>query len=144
MKKRLKIFLIVALIGLVSGLSTVYYVFNMPHRDVENETPAYTLDANALFNEYNSDEEAGNLKFADQVLKVQGKVVDITTNGSEVSIILDDEMEGVNCAIDSLSAVQSKELLSDLEIGDEISLKGKCDGFDMIMGVVLTNCYMVD
>jgi len=144
MKKNLKIFLIVAAIGLVGGLATVYYVFNMPHRDIEHETPAYSLTAKAFFNEYNSDEEAGNIKFANQVVQVQGEIVDITTNGLEVSIVLNDEMEAVNCAIDSLSVVHNQAFLSDLKIGDQVSLKGKCDGFDMIMGVVLTRCYILN
>lgn len=144
MKKNLKIFLIVAAIGLVSGLATVYYIFNMPHRDIENESPAYTLTASALFNEYNSDEDAGNLKFVNQVLQVQGEIVDISINDFEVSFVLNDEMEAVNCAIDSLSVVHSQAFLNDLKIGDQISLKGKCDGLDMIMGVVLTRCYMLN
>lgn len=53
-------------------------------------------------------------------------------------------MEAVNCAIDSISVVHSQAFLNDLKIGDQISLKGKCDGLDMIMGVVLTRCYMLN
>ena len=143
MKKGLKIFLIVAIIGIIGGLGTVYYVFNKPHRDVEGEKPAYTLEAKTLFEEFNIDEEAGNLKFGDKVLQVTGKIVEITSENSEVSIILSDEMEGVNCSLDSITIVQHKTEVDALQVGDDITLKGKCDGFDMIMGVVLTRCYIM-
>ena len=38
--------------------------------------------------------------------------------------------------------MNEKEIINQLQLGDKISLKGKCDGFDMIMGVVLTRCYI--
>jgi len=144
MKKGLKIFLIVALAGLVVGLSTVYYVFNMPHRDVENEAPAFTIEANILFDEYNTDEDATNLKYGDQVLQVSGDIAELSIDGYQVSITLNDEMEGINCSLDSVAIDQNKELINQLKIGDNITLKGKCDGFDMIMGVVLTRCYIIE
>lgn len=144
MKKGLKIFLIVAIVGLVVGLSTVYYIFNMPHRDVENEAPAFTIEANILFDEYNTDEEATNLKYGDKVLQVSGDIAELSIEGYQVSITLNDEMEGINCSLDSVAIDQNKELINQLKIGDNITLKGKCDGFDMIMGVVLTRCYIIE
>ncbi len=143
MNKLLKIFLIVAAVGLVTGLATVYYVFNKPHRDVENENPAFVMQAAALFNEYNGNEEVSNTKFGDQVIQVTGEIVELSIEGYQVSITLNDEMEGVNCGLDSLTVVKNKPLVENLNIGDQITLKGKCDGFDMIMGVVLTRCFII-
>ncbi len=143
MKKGLKIFLIIVVIGIVGGLGTVYYVFNKPHRDVEGEKPAFILDAETLFNEYNLDEEAGNIKYGDKILQVSGNIVDVTSEKFEVSITLSDEMEGVNCSLDSIAIVEYKNKIESLKEGDSITIKGKCDGFDMIMGVVLTRCYIV-
>ncbi len=144
MKKGLKIFLIIAVIGLVAGLSTVYYIFNMPHRDVENEAPAYTIEASALFEEYNNDEDATHIKYGDKILQVNGKIAELSIEGYQVSITLNDEMEGVNCSLDSIAIAQNMELINQLKLGDNITLKGKCDGFDMIMGVVLTRCYIIN
>ncbi len=143
MKKRLKIFLIIAIIGLVTGLSTVYYVFNKPHRDVENEKAAYSLKAAALFSEFNNNETVSNERFGDQVLQITGDIAEISVDGYQVSITLSDEMEGVNCALDSLTIDKNKTFINSLIIGDKITLKGKCDGFDMIMGVVLTRCFII-
>lgn len=144
MGKGLKIILIVAVVGLVIGLSTVYYVFNKPHRNVEGEAPSYTIEANALYTEYSNNEEASNLKFADKVVQVTGEIAELSVEGYQVSIVLNDGMEGVSCALDSTAIDQKKALIKSLEIGDNISLKGKCDGFDMIMGVVLTRCFIIE
>ncbi len=144
MKKGLKIFLIIAVLGLVTGLSTVYYVFNKPHRNVEDETPSYTMDATALYSEYSNDEEASNLKFADKVIQVNGEIAELSIDGYQVSVVLNDEMEGVSCALDSVTIDNHKSVIDALKLGDKITLKGKCDGFDMIMGVVFTRCFIIE
>ena len=144
MKKGLKIFLIIAAVGLLTGLATVYYVFNKPHRDVENEKPAFTMKASALFSDFNNQEETSNEKYGDQIIQVSGTIAELSVEGYQVSITLNDEMEGVNCALDSLAISRNKQFINNLIIGDEITLKGKCDGFDMIMGVVLTRCYIIN
>jgi lysyl-tRNA synthetase class II len=141
--KKVKIILIILVIGIVSGLSTVYYVFNKPHRDVEGEKPTYTLKASELYKEFNNNEKTAYEKFGDKVIQVSGKIIEISKEGYAVSIILNDEMEGINCALDSTAVVENKDFINNLKSGDQITLKGKCDGFDMIMGVVLTRCFII-
>lgn len=143
MKKSVKIFLIVVGVGLVTGLSTVYYVFNKPHRNIEKESPSFTMEATTLYSDFSNDEIVANDKYADKVVEIKGEVVELTVEDFQVSIVLNDEMEGVNCALDSLTVVENKAMIKSLKVGDPIKLKGKCDGFDMIMGVVLTQCFIV-
>ncbi len=143
MKKWLKIILIIAVVGIFAGAGTVYYIFNMPHRDVEHEKLAYTIEASMLYSEYSNNEEAGNSKFGNKVIQVSGKIAEISRDAYQVSITLADPMEGVNCALDSITIVDNKAFVESLKENDTITLKGKCDGFDMIMGVVLTRCYIV-
>ena len=143
MKKGLKIFLIIAAVGLITGLSTVYYVFNKPHRDVENEKPAFIMTASVLFSDFNKNENISNEKYGDQIIQVTGEISELNIEGYQVSITLNDEMEGVNCALDSLTVERNKALINAMVIGEKITLKGKCDGFDMIMGVVLTRCFII-
>jgi hypothetical protein len=142
MKKWIKVVLGVAVVGLIVGVSAVYYVFHMPHRNVEGEKPAFTVSAADLFNEFNTDETASTAKYANQVIEVSGDVVEITKEGYQVSLVLNDETEGVNCSLDSVSVVENKEIIDNLKNGDKVTIKGKCDGFDMIMGVVLTSCFL--
>lgn len=143
MKKGLKIILIIAAIGLVTGISTVYYVFNKPHRDVENEAPSYTMEPKVLHDEFSNDEEASYRKYVDKVIQVTGEIAELSIDGDQVSVVLNDEMEGVSCALDILAIDTNRSVINALKIGDKITLKGKCDGFDMIMGVVLTRCFII-
>lgn len=144
MNKTIKIFLIVAVVGIILGLSGVYYAFNKPHRNVEDEKAAFTMEATALYDEFNTDEAVATPKFDDQVIEVTGAIAGLTIDGYKVSIILNDEMEGIDCSLDSMAIVQNKEIIDALAVGDNITLKGKCDGFDMIMGVVLTRCFIIE
>ncbi len=143
MKKIYKYILIIVVLGAIIGGGTVYYVFNKPHRNIKDETPAYTYTAKDLYKEYSEDEEAGNMKFGDKVIQVTGKIVEITNENNDISFVLNDEMESVNCALDSMFIKNNKPLIENYDLGGDITLKGKCDGFDMIMGVVLTQCFIV-
>jgi len=73
MNKWLKIIAILAFIGLVAaGLLWKFYI-NKPHTDIENATPAYTLNIQELWKQYNQE-----LKLSDSLYT--GKVIEITGN----------------------------------------------------------------
>ncbi len=144
MNKYLKIGLWAALAGLIIGLSTVYYIFNMPHRNLENEKPDFTLTAQELYNDFSADETAGNLKYGDKAIQVSGVVIEKTVHENDATIVLNDAMEGISCSFDSLYLVNNNEKIVKIELGETITVKGKCDGIDMIMGVVLTKCVLTD
>lgn len=144
MNKKLKIFLILVVIGLVVGSGGVYYVFNMPHRDVKGEEAAFNVEAAAFYTEYSNDEEASNVKFGDKVIEVTGSIVELSGDEYEITVVLNDEMEGISCALDSVAIANNKDKVEAFKVGDKVTLKGKCDGFDMIMGVVLTRCFIIE
>jgi len=104
------------------------------------EKPAFIMEASELFEEFNMNEDLGNKKFGNQVIQVSGKVTEITMDENGISFILNNSMEAVNCTID----VQYKDKVKNIKFGDKVTLKGKCDGFDMIMGVVLTKCILIE
>jgi hypothetical protein len=143
MKAGLKITLIILAIALIAGSSSVYYIFNKPHRNIEIETPAYTIEAESLYNEFNKDEVFANQTYVDQVVQVSGTIVELFIDEYQISIVLSDNIEGVSCELDSLTIDREESIINSLKIGDQITLKGKCDGFDMIMGVVLTRCFII-
>lgn len=124
---------------------TVYYVFNKPHRNVEKEKPAYTLTATELFADFSEDEQAGYEKYGDKVIEVSGEIVEINEGEKQqLTIVLGDVLEGVSCAIADEEMQENKDKVSGLSTGDNVTLKGKCDGMDMIMGVVLTRCFIIE
>ena len=144
MKAGLKIFLIILAIAIIAGSSSVYYIFNKPHRNIDLESPAYIIDAKSLFNDFNDDEVFASQTYADQVIQVTGVIAELFIDEYQISIVLNDELNGVSCELDSLTIDRNKTIINSLQIGDQITLKGKCDGFDMIMGVVLTRCFIIE
>lgn len=143
-KKLLKLFLIAFGIGSIAGFSVFLYVFHKPHRNLASEKPAYIVEAKALYTEFNTDETASTAKYADKAIQLKGQIIDLTINDNGASIVLSDPTEGISCSFDSITVADNKEKLSNIKIGDEVTIKGKCDGFDMIMGVVLTRCVLVE
>ena len=143
MNTGLKIFLIVLAAALIAGSSSVYYVFNKPHRNIDLESPAYNIDAKSLFNQFSNDESFANQTYSNQIVQVTGNIAEIFIDEYQVSIVLNDDIKGVSCELDKLTIDRNKTNINSLQIGDQITLKGKCDGFDMIMGVVLTRCFII-
>lgn len=142
MNKYLKIFLICAVVGLVIGLCGVYYVFHMPHRNLANEKPSFEMTAKSLFDDYSKNEKAGDQKYGNKAIKVNGKVVDVKVSEKDASIVLDDEMAGVICSFDSTTVVNNKAEFAKIKIGQTAVVQGQCDALGM-MGVGLTRCVLV-
>lgn len=143
MKKFLKIALILFIIGMVAAIGTWIYVFHKPARNIAKEKPAYVMEAQQLFSDFQKDESASYTKYGNKVIELSGKVVNVTIGSNTASVTLLDEMEGINCSFDSLTVAKTGDELSKIAVGNEIKLKGQCDGYDMIMGVVLTRCVLL-
>jgi hypothetical protein len=142
-KKILKIGFLLFGIGLFSGLGTYIYVFHKPQRNINKEKPAFVMSAEELYKEFSDSEDSSFIKYGDKVIELTGKISDVTLNSNGASITLLDEISGVNCSFDSLTVAEHKSELEIYKPGDIITLKGKCDGYDMIMGVVLTRCILI-
>lgn len=143
MKKKLfRIALILFGIGCISAVGTYMYVFHKPHRNIEKEKAAFIIDAQMLFDDFANDENVSYEKYGNQVLEVTGEVVDVSVSENSSSLVLLDEMEGISCSFDSLDTQKYMELLTELTPGEQVKVKGQCDGYDMIMGVVLTRCVL--
>ena len=140
MKKILRIIVILFIIGVITGTATVYYVFNKPHRNIAKEKPSFYYNATELYAEFSQDELTGNDKFGDKVIQVKGEIVEKTVQNNNMTLVLGDMLEGVTCDIDSTTYTNNIDYLNTIDVGNTITLKGKCDGLDMIMGVVLTRC----
>jgi len=144
MNKIFKIILILGAFGIFSATAIYLYVFHKPHRNIAKETPAYVVKAPEFYSEFSSNETAAYEKYGNQVVQVSGEVVDISMSETSTSIVLLDEMEGIACAFDSLGMAKQLNHLMSINVGDNVNLKGQCDGYDMIMGVVLTRCILLE
>ena len=140
MKKIYKILIYLVIIGLVCGFGVYMYVFHKPHRNVGNEKPAFTLTASELIKEFSEKEDVTYKLYGDKALQVTGKIADITKKGNEITVILEDKATGVSCSFEAEYYQNNEAAINALKVGDPLTVKGKCDGYDMIMGVVLTRC----
>jgi hypothetical protein len=145
MNKILRIILILVVVGLISGLGVYMYVFHKPHRNIEKENPTYTVSAADLLTQFSLMEDSSNNKYGNKVLLVSGKIVDITKKEDLIiTFVLENSSSGISCNFDSAYSTEKSDVLNKFKIDESIHLKGKCDGYDVITGVVLTDCVLID
>ena len=143
MDRRFLILTGIILLIVAAGVTT-YRIYNKPHRNIEKEKSDFQLGADVLLNEFSSDEAKSNSKYLNKVIEVNGKVisVDIDQPGN-YQIILLDELEGLSAHFDDAYVDEHREHFNKLSPGQEIKLKGTCDGYIMLRGVVLNHCALL-
>ena len=131
--KTKKILLILLIICFVfSGVGYYYYTLKVP--GLENIAVDFELTADELFNAFDQDESASLVIYEGKVIAVSGKIDRIKVNDSTSNITLYAENAmagGINCSFN--------ESLSNINKGDFVTIKGRCQGF--LMDVVLNNCF---
>jgi len=113
------------------------YLFNKQHPDLAGIRADYVITASALYADFESDEQAATLKYADKIIQVTGTVTIIETNADgTVNITLGNEnmFGGVICTFQGVSDPAEMGIAS----GTEVIIKGICSG--MLMDVLLNNC----
>jgi len=119
MKKKL----ILALVGLIVGVTTLGFIlnatFNPKHRIIADEEAAFFVPADELQYLFANDELSAGQKYMDQVVEVSGKVTEFEGH----SIVLDNRVL-VNLLNDSTTGFQE---------GQELTVKGRCVGFDELL-----------
>lgn len=130
-----KYILIALAVCAVAGAAVGYYMWNKPHKDMTKAEADFTLDADALFSEFEADEDAANTKYLGKVIEVSGTVAQVLPS-EKTTVVLETEngIFGVRCELDTFSNVDFPEY----QPGDVVSLKGNCTGF--LGDVVLVRC----
>lgn len=118
-----------------------YLQYNKPHRNTAAEAPAHALQASALLQEYEADEEAANGKYLNKLLLVQGRLLHMNTASDGTPSLLlasSNPMAGISCEL----VPEEAEKLASYQQGDTITVKGICSG--MLMDVVLVRSVIVE
>ena len=137
-RKVLRILVWLFVIGLIFAFSAIYYVFNMPRRNIAKENAAFTLTAKQLISDFKKDENGANAKYIDKVIAVSGEIKGIRTLDNHSMVFsLEDAMEGVSCTVDSAEVVKNSAKLSQLKSGETGNFKGRCSG--MLMDIQIIN-----
>lgn len=138
-RKTLQTLLWVFLSGIIIAIAVIYYLFNMPHRNISKETAIYELDAKQLISEFRKDETSATAKYLDKTIAIKGQIKSIRTLDNHSMVFsLEDEMEGVSCTVDSADVLKKSSLLTQLAKGSVVTFKGRCSG--MLMDIQIINC----
>jgi len=153
-KKIIKIALLVIGLLVVIGGSIVYYMFNMPHRDVQASGTDFTLSSTQIVGEYLSNPEKANEKYLDKegeskIIEISGIINKISEdfNGNKVVLLKSQsDSAGVSCTFSR----ETNANASNLKIGDEIIIKGVIRSgasfdpdLDMYEDVIMEKCDLV-
>lgn len=130
MRKIILIIFILVSAAVIVGLT----LYNKPHRSVAQEE-AIAITAAQLFHDFETNEEASNRKYLDQVIEVTGIVSEININQEGHPVILlqtDNPMFGIQCTLQDQTEIQADEI---------VTLKGICTGY--LSDVVLTSAMRI-
>lgn len=130
MKTSFKIIIGLAVVGAIGA-----YILLTPKGEVNmNQTAAaHELNAGALYAAFSQDETSANTKYAGTVIQVSGQLDAVEKNEQgqyQLSLNTEDDMGAIVC---TLSETPSDLAL--LEIGNSITIKGRCTGylFDVVI-----------
>lgn len=153
-KKILKAVLILFGIGILTASGIIFYMFNMPHRDVQTSETDYVLNAGQLVAEYLLDPAAANDKYLDEsgnskILEVSGKVASVSEDFNAQKVVLlksPENKAGISCTFTK----ETNDSLLDIEMGQNIIVKGVIRsgaGYDkdlqMYENVIMEKCDIV-
>jgi len=113
---------LIVIIG-IAGATFVWWVYNKPHRNI-NEEIAVTISTTGLLEAFNKNEKTASAQYIDKVLSLSGIVKDASKNevGKWVVNIESPKQKG------SITVAFSN-ILDSIEPFDSISYKGICAGY---------------
>jgi len=122
----------IILITILAGAGIGLKMFFKPHADISKSDVVFKLEAPALMNEFQQNEATATSKYSEKVLEITGKLVakNKLENGTDV-LVLEDEMQGISCQLDSSWAKSNQAVIQQLQTGQPVKLKGMCKGYLM-------------
>ena len=109
---------IILISGVIIGGSVVYYLFNMPHRNVQSAAADFQMEAKQLVKEYLSNAQLANEKYLQEdgeskILAVTGEVAAINTDMNQQEVVLlksKGEKAGISCTFMASTNVNAGHL----------------------------------
>lgn len=120
--------IIIGGIVVVIMMTAIYgwYQYNRTVQGLTDVRADYSVNANALINEFVSNEDAANKKYLNKILSVKGMIKNIES--AQGTIVLGDtaDMSSVRCVLDS----SANTTAGSLQRGAIITIKGAITGFN--------------
>jgi hypothetical protein len=153
-KTIIKTSLIIIVIGILTAAGTIFYMFNMPHRDVQASKTDYVLQASQLATEYLTDPLAANEKYLDEsgeskILEISGLIASITEDFNDQKVVLlksSENKAGVSCTF----TYETNTSLNGIHEGQHIIVKGVIragasydEDLQMYENVIMEKCDLI-
>jgi hypothetical protein len=122
-KKRILLSLLV--LAVMAG-GIYWYVATEEFSDTKDRKPAYTVSALDFIGEFQKNDSAANVKYAEKIVTVNGRVSAIEAADTTLNIKFIDAMTG-SYAIFAFQQQYQAEAKT-VKVGDSISIKGSCSG----------------
>ena len=124
-----KIILFIVSIGILVVLGYLY--INQDHRNISEEEPSHTIEAETLINEFQNNTDENELKYLNNTIEIQGELTAIQEN----SLVLN---KTIYCEFDATPSI------SETTQGTRITIKGRLIGFDDLLGELkLDQCTVI-
>lgn len=129
---KIKYAIVLALVAIAIGASVGLKMFFKPHADISKLKSEFKLDASNLISEFGQDENTATTKYSEKILEISGKLVakNKLPNGTDL-LVLEDEMQGISCQLDSSWSSANQSVIQSLETGNPVTIKGVCKGYLM-------------
>jgi hypothetical protein len=129
---KIKYAIILILVIIVVGAGIGLKMFFKPHADINKLNAEFKVEATQLIDEFQKEENAATTKYSEKVLEISGKLVakNKLPNGTDL-LVLEDEMQGISCQLDSVWSAANQPIIQKLETGNPVTVKGVCKGFLM-------------
>ena len=127
---RKKIFLSIGLVVCI-GIAVGIYFYQKPRTTATSQQTDFTLSADDLYHQFETNEAAANQKYAGKIIEVTGLVSDVQKTDSACAVLLTaaQAMGGINCSMAEANT-------NTIQQGKEVTIKGKCAGFLMDVNVL--------
>ena len=127
-KKIIRIALILLIVGIMAAGGIGFYLFNMPHRDVQSSSTDYSLTSSEIVEEYLADRDAANKKYlsADgnsKILEITGIVQQVTENMNGQKVVLLKSQED-KAGVSATFTEETSHNAARLETGSLVTIKG--------------------
>ena len=132
MKKWIIIIILLAIAGVIAAFLVNKYYINKPHEDIEHATPAYTMTANELWKQFNSNIKLADSLYTWKVIEVTGEMNKVDKADTLVYVVFvmeQDSMFGdksIRCELLPNYAEEASKIAT----GSPVKVKGFCNGFD--------------
>jgi len=142
-----KIFWIVLLSMLALPLGIGLWMWNKPHRNVQEEKPVFVGSSSDFSRHIHSANDSVRAKMMDQVIELHGQVAEFDRSGdSAVSLKLVAVEVDVMCSFIGKTAVELPALLPNQKVqlrGIFTGYQEGIPGFDMLPTITLNRCALI-